>query len=664
MTMLEQADNDLPKANEENVSEQTSTSPTQSADEDVKASENETSITIDEQIAEETSTAHMREEKISTEEDEHHDLDEEESDEDDTDKEEDEKAEAAKRDQFEAMQLKELVAFFANTLKTDQVQHLKSTVDILVKVFNQKLAAASKKEKQAFIDEGGNPDAFYFNPNEKKEFGDLLRRYKSDRSTYYRSLEEKQKKNLAIRHELIEELKGLINVEQDINQTYNQFKDLQKRWKECGQVPRMDANDIWRTYHHHVGIFYDFLHLNRELRDLDFKFNLEQKLSICEQAEALVNMEDVSKAFRHLQVLHKKWKDELGPVDKEHSDQVWDRFSNATKIIHDKRRYFIQNQEEIFEANLIKKQAIITQMRELVNEEFTNKTNIHSFSNTFNGLRDAFFAVGKAPLKKRDDLWSEFKHTSNLFSKKRHQFYKALKKVYRQNAAIRKDLISQIEQLGKQGNFRETTSKVIDLQKEWRNIGPVSRKDHTDLDRHFRAACHAFFNAKDANRNKANQEQKMNLEQKEELIRELKTLLQQDNPNNADVDDLVSKWNGIGFVPRNRIKIIQEFDALVEKAYRACGLSKSEITQKSYQNKLDTIEGDENSVLKEIQSLSRRIDEIKQEMIQLETNLQFFNTSQENNPIVVKVKNDIEKQREQLAQLKEKKRLVKSLLKN
>ncbi len=242
-----------------------------------------------------------------------------------------------------------------------------------MKVFDKKMSALAQEKKEAFVASGENPDTFYFNPPMKKTYQELVRRYKSDRSAYYKSKEEQQKKNLAQRLELIEELKGLINVEQEIKETYKQFKDLQKRWKETGQVPRMQANNVWKTYHHHVGIFYDFLHLNRDLRELDFKFNLEQKLKICEQAEALASMEDISKAFRQLQTLHKKWKDELGPVDKEHSEEVWERFSNATKIIHDKRRYFLKNQDEVFEVNSIKKQSLIAQMHELLTQEFTEK---------------------------------------------------------------------------------------------------------------------------------------------------------------------------------------------------------------------------------------------------------------------------------------------------
>lgn len=649
--MLEHTDNDSPKANEETVSEQTSNPISPETEESVPESTNETSQQDDVVVENAEEASNLAENKT----DEANEESEENADKEVT--------ESVEVEQFEAMEPKELLDFFNEKLKNESVQHLKPIIEPLVKAFNQKIDALAAKQKETFLAEGGNPDAFYFNSPIKKEFNELFRRYKSDRGTYYRSLEETQQKNLAYRLALIEELKGLINVEQNINTTYNQFKDLQKRWKESGQVPRMEANNIWKTYHHHVGHFYDFLHLNRELRELDFKFNLEEKLKICEKAEALASMEDISKAFRNLQTLHKKWKDELGPVDKEHSEQVWERFSVATKIIHDKRKYFLKNQEEIFKANLNKKQSILVQINDLLATEMSSKTNIHQFSKTYDGLRESFFAVGKVPAKKRDDVWDEFKKTARLFRKKRTQYYKQLKVIFAENAAKRRGLIEQVEAFKKETNFRETTPKVIALQKEWKNTFPVSRKDERELWTKFRTACNEYFEQIDASRNKASKEEQENLSQKSELLDALKKALEAKDES-LDIDAVTHNWNTIGRVPKNKSKIEHEFTRLIEKAYKSAGLSKAEITQKSYQNKLDGMRGNDVVIRKETQSLMRRIDEIKQEIIQLETNLQFFGKNQEKNPIVIKVNEDIAKQQERLDELLEKKRLLKQLRKS
>ena len=668
--MLENTDNDLPKANDENVSDKASIPNTKKEDETAETP-SETSVEAvtgkqakkdeptpekqqEEAVAEPTEAVAESTEAV-TDADKTKEADEA-SDEDVAAKTE------SKEQKFDGMDPKEMLAYFSEALSSKPIQSLKRTVDALTKAFEKEMATLKASQRQAFIDEGGNPDAFYFNPPVLKDFNNLVRRYKSDRGTYYRSVEEKQQKSLEQRLALIAELKGLINVNQDINATYKQFKDLQRRWKETGQVPRMEANNVWKTYHHHVGHFYDFLHLNRELRELDFKFNLEQKLKICEQAEALASMEDIPKAFRHLQTLHKKWKDELGPVDKEHSEVVWQRFSDATKIVHEKRRYFIKNQEEIFEENLIKKRAILSQMEELLAKDFNTKTNINNFSKTYDGLREAFFAIGKVPEKQRNALWSAIKRTSNQFSKKRNRFYKSLKKAYAVNVAKRKALIEQAEILKDQTNHKETTPKIIALQKEWKVAGPVRKEDFIKLNEEFRALCNAYFENKDANRNQQNEKQKANLQEKMTMLTSLKEMISSDDkPSEKDIDNMVSQWNAIGFIPRNKMGINQDFLTLVAKAYKTIGLSSLDITQKSYQNKLDNIKENDDSIRKEVQSLNRRIGEIKQEIIQLETNLQFFGKNQDKNPIVIKVHEDIAKHQKRLDGLEEKKRLVKSL---
>ena len=673
--MLEKTDNDLPKANDENVSEESSIPNAKKEDETTEKSTQPPVEAVTEEQAEKVApapekkqeeTVEAAEEPVEAVQDASETVEEAETEEEAETKEEDATTEAERSEQvFDGMEPKKMLEYFSEALGNKPIQSLKSTVDALTKAFEKEMASLKDIQRQAFIAEGGNPDAFYFNPPVLKEFNNLIRRYKSDRGTYYRSVEEKQQKSLELRLALIEELKGLIGVDQDINTTYKQFKDLQRRWKETGQVPRMEANNIWKTYHHHVGHFYDFLHLNRELRELDFKFNLEQKLKICEQAEALASMEDIPKAFRHLQTLHKKWKDELGPVDKEHSEEVWQRFSDATKIVHDKRRYFIKNQEEIFEENLLKKRAILSQMEELLAKEFNSKTNINNFSKTYDGLRESFFAIGKVPEKHRNDLWSTFKKTSNQFSKKRNRFYKSLKKEYAINVTKRKELIAQAEILKEQTNHKETTLKIIALQKEWKVSGPVRKEDFIKLNTQFRALCNEYFENKDANRNQQNEKQKENLNKKMTLLSSLQDLIASaDKPNEKDIDNMVSEWNAIGYIPRNKMSINQDFLSLVDDAYKIIGLSSSEITQKSYQNKLDNMKEDDDSIRKELQSLNRRIGEIKQEIIQLETNLQFFGKNQDKNPIVIKVHEDIAKHQKRLEGLEEKKRLAKSLHKH
>ena len=272
----------------------------------------------------------------------------------------------SEEESYDDLNLEQLLKTLDKKVSSEKIQHHKREVEALSKQIEPKLSRIFENKKEDFINAGGELNDFDAKIPEKTNYDDLIRRYKSEKARYYQELEKSFQNNLVIRKNLIEELKGLIGIDQPISETYKQFKDLQARWRESGHVPRADANNIWKTYHHHVGIFYDFLHLNREFRELDFKYNYEEKLKIIEQAEELGKIENVQKAFRNLQELHKRWKDELGPIAKEHGETLWERFSEATKVIHEKRQFFQKNQSEIYKANYEKKKTIIAQISALL----------------------------------------------------------------------------------------------------------------------------------------------------------------------------------------------------------------------------------------------------------------------------------------------------------
>ncbi|MEQ9583393.1 MAG: DUF349 domain-containing protein, partial [Arenibacter sp.] len=234
---------------------------------------------------------------------------------------------------YHAMSMENLVGELQRLVRNEKVQAIKKHVDGIKYEFDQKFQEFIDEKKEDFINSGGNEIDFRYNSVDKRQFNEVYSDYREKRNSYYKNLEQGLKSNLAQRLEIINELKALVNVEEDINTTYKNFKDLQERWKNAGPIPRANYNDVWRTYHHHIEIFYDFLHLNRELRDLDFKHNYEEKLKIVVRAEELVQIEDLNKAFQELQTLHKIWKEDIGPVGKEHREEIWDRFSNATKLL-------------------------------------------------------------------------------------------------------------------------------------------------------------------------------------------------------------------------------------------------------------------------------------------------------------------------------------------
>jgi hypothetical protein len=268
---------------------------------------------------------------------------------------------------YHSMSMENLVGELQRLVRNEKVQAIRKHADAIKYEFDLKFQDFLDEKKEEFISRGGNEADFRYNSVTKRQFNEVYGDYREKRNQYYRNLDQSLKENLAHRLEIIEELKSLVNIEEDINTTYKSFKELQERWRHAGPVPRSHYNDVWRTYHHHIEIFYDFLHLNRELRDLDFRHNLEEKLRLVERAEKLADEPDLNKAFRELQTLHKIWKEDIGPVDQEHREAIWERFSEATKAMHQRRQEHYRQIEKSYEDNLEKKNELIGQIAAIAN---------------------------------------------------------------------------------------------------------------------------------------------------------------------------------------------------------------------------------------------------------------------------------------------------------
>jgi len=275
---------------------------------------------------------------------------------------------------YHAMTMPQLVSEMESLLKNHKIQTISKKVNEIKAEFNSKFGELLDEKKEEFVSDGGNEIDFYYTNDTKKKFNSLYKEYKANISAYYKDREQNLKQNLENRLAIIEDIKGLLNVEENMGTTYKTFKELQEKWRNAGPIPRDKYNNAWNSYHHHVELFYDFLHLNNDLRDMDFKHNYEQKLKIIERAEELAADDNVNRAFRELQVLHKMWKEELGPVGKEHREAVWERFSNATKTIHDKRQAYYADLDKAYEKNLERKEEIISKIQ-AVGED---KANSHS----------------------------------------------------------------------------------------------------------------------------------------------------------------------------------------------------------------------------------------------------------------------------------------------
>ncbi|WP_224484506.1 DUF349 domain-containing protein [Robertkochia aurantiaca] len=565
---------------------------------------------------------------------------------------------------YHAMSMEELADELEKLVKNEKVQAIKQHVDQIKSEFDMKFSELLEQKKEDYLNEGGNEIDFHFSSPVKKRFNDIYSAYKEKRNTYYRNLEDRLKTNLEKRLEIIEELKGLINVEENINETYKHFKDLQDRWRNAGPVPRVSYNDVWRTYHHHVEIFYDFLDLNRDLRDLDFKHNLEEKQKIIVKAEALAEEGDVMKAFRELQVLHKIWKEDIGPVDREHREDIWNRFSAATRVIHRKRQEYFKNQDKIHEANLKVKQEIIAKIAEIARNPVNSHNLWQKQIKEIEALREAFFKAGRVPYKVNEATWAAFKEAVRSFNRNKNAYYKNLKKEQQANLEKKTELVELAESLKDSEDWENTTPVMKKIQSDWKKIGHVPRKHSDRVWKEFKAACNYYFDRLHARRNKDFKVEMEAFDEKKKLLDSLKEF-ELSGDKEKDLKELktyIAQWKEIGKVPFNKRNIEGKFNKILDALFRKMDLDKEKAEMIKYGNKLQELADadNENLIRNERVFIRRKIDEVKAEIRQLENNLQFINAD-DSNPIVKDVKANIDKYREDLEIWKAKLKKLKNM---
>ncbi|WP_347922318.1 DUF349 domain-containing protein [Pontimicrobium sp. SW4] len=564
---------------------------------------------------------------------------------------------------YHTMSLNELVDELEHLVRNEKIQTIKSHFDTIKNEFSTKFSALLEEKKEEFIAGGGNSIDFHFKSPEKTRFNDIYREYRDKRQDYYKNLEKNLKANLEQRLEIIEEIKGLINVEENINTTYKHFKELQESWRNAGPIPRDKYNNVWNNYHHHVEIFYDFLHLNRDLRDLDFKHNLEQKQKIIARAEELAQDNDSNRAFRELQVLHKIWKEELGPVDKEFREDIWQRFSAATKTIHEKRQVFFEEMDKAYEKNLEVKHEIISKINTIAEDEANNHSAWQKKIKAIELLREEFFKAGKVPIKVNEETWAKFKTTVRNFNRKKNAFYKSLKKDQYENLQKKMELIKIAEDNKDSDDFETTTSLMKKIQSDWKKIGHVPRKDSDKIWKQFKTACNHFFDRFHENKNAANKEEVEALEKKTKLLESISSLKFTDDVDAslAIIQEKIAEWKVIGRVPYNKRSIDGKFNKAIDALYSKLNMNKTDTELLKYDNKLATManSNDKRSLDNEHNFIRKKIGDIKGEINQLENNLQFFSNVDDDNPLVKDVYKNIDKHKSDLSTWKEKLKRIK-----
>ena len=568
---------------------------------------------------------------------------------------------------YQSLTLEELVDEFRSLITNFPIQKTKNQVEEIRSVFKSSFKKELEKNKEEFLSNGGNIIEFSYSSPHKKVFNSLFREYKDKVSIYYKELTKDLKANLENRLELIEELKGLLNAEENINTTYKHFKDIQERWFNAGPIPRDNYNIVWNTYRHHVENFYDFLHLNRKFRDLDFKHNLEEKLKLIERVEKLKEEENINKAFRELQQLHKMWKEEIGPVAKEFREEIWDKFSAATKIIHDKRHDYLKDMDLVFEENYNKKVKLIDEISAVSQNTKNSHQSWQKSIKEVQNLRDQFFNIGRVPRSKNKEIWSLFKETTREFNKLKNLFYKDQKKDQHQNLSKKLELIKIAEENKDNDDFELVTPLMKKIQNDWKNIGHVPRKDSDRIWKQFKGACNFYFDRLNLQKDESNKEEINHLELKEEYLKNLKSL-KLDGDNKEDIKmikEKINEWKEIGRVPYNKRNIEQMFNKALDGLFNKLDLNKKETELIKFENRISSFDSQED--LRKIQNeeifINKKIGEFKGEIRQLENNLGFFQHVDENNPMVRDVNKNINRQKEDLEVWKAKLKKIRKLRK-
>ncbi len=567
---------------------------------------------------------------------------------------------------YEAMDMESLVAELEKLVTVEKVMSVKDHVEELRTAFLSKYNHFIEEKREEFLAE--NPDTtedFHYHLPLKIKFDTLINQYRDKKNTHFKSLQNNLKANLDVRLAIVEELKELINPQENIKDTLKHFNELRERWKNAGPIPRDKYNHVWNNYHFHVENFYDYLHLDREARDLDFKHNLEQKQRIISRVEELVNESDVNKAFRELQDLHKIWKEDIGPVSREHREAIWNTFSELTKKIHDKRELLFEKQRGTEQENLEKKKDIISKIAELAKEKVEAHSSWQGQIEKVEALRNEFFATGKVPADVNEETWSAFKNAVRDFNALKNSFYKDIKKDQQENLNKKMALVERAKSLKDSEDFGATTPVMKQIQEEWKQIGHVPRKYSDSIWKEFKEACNHYFDKLHAQRNEVNSEELEAFEKKKTYLETIRDF-ELTGEHKADLDAIkahIETWKSFGKVPHARRHIEGKFNKILDALFDKLSLSKKDSEMARFNSRIDQLSSSDDSRKLENEKifLIRKIEEVQQEIFQLENNIQFFANAKKDNPMVLEVKKNIERHKESLQMWKEKLKQVRNL---
>lgn len=570
---------------------------------------------------------------------------------------------------YESLSMEELIAELEKLSAIEKIMSVKDHVEELKNSFLAKYHHFLDEKKEEFIAE--NPESkeeFHYHFPLKSKFDQLYSAFRDKKNAHFKNLQNNLINNLEVRLAIVEELKEIINPQANLKDTLKHFNELRERWKNAGAIPKDKYNHVWNNYHFHVENFYDYLHLDREARDLDFKHNLDLKLKIISRVEELVGEADINKAFRELQDLHKIWKEDIGPVSREHREEIWNRFSELTKQMHDKRELLFEAQREKEKENLERKKEIISQIEVLATEKVNAHSQWQSQIDKVEALRNDFFATGKVPSEVNESTWNEFKTAVRNFNTFKNSFYKDIKKEQQDNLNKKMELVAKAKALQSSEDFAITTPLMKQIQEEWKRVGHVPRKYSDSIWTEFKTACNHYFEVLKAQKNEVNSEEMESFEKKKAYLEQLREF-QLIGEHKTDLDAIklhIENWKGLGKVPFARRHIEGKFNKILDALFDKLSSSKKETEMVRFSNRVENLSesNDTRKLENEKIFIMRKIDEVQSEIFQLENNIQFFTNTKnakKENSIVLEVRKNIAIQKETLEVWKEKLKQIRSL---
>lgn len=557
----------------------------------------------------------------------------------------------------------ELVEKLKEVMNKSVAEIEKEEVDAIRQLFYKKNKAEIENQKKAFIENGGEESAFEpETDNNEVVLKELLQKYREEKASHYDAIEKEREENLSKKVAILDQLKTIAE-SGDLGESLSVFRKLQQEWKAIGQVPQAKINELWKTYNLYMERFYDLIKINNEMRDYDFKKNLEQKTALCETAEKLTEEKDVVAASRLLQKLHEEWR-EIGPVTRELREELWNRFKNASTVINKKHQEFFASLKAQEEVNLTAKTALCEQVEAIDLTLLKTYKDWEAKTTEIVGLQQQWKTIGFAPRKENIKIYERFRSACDQFFRSKSEFMKATKAELDTNYEKKKTLCEKAESLKDSTDWKTTTQIMVDIQKEWKTVGPVQKKYSDMLWKRFVSACDYFFEQKEKVFSSKKSEEHANLALKKDLIDSITNFVKGEDIQESLVElkALIAKWSTIGHVPfKEKDKIFNAFKDAVNKQMDALNIDTINRKLISFKDNIEKIADGEhpNQLYREREKLLRIYDSLKAEISTYENNMGFISAkSKKSDLIVQELEHKIERLKEERNLIEKKIKLI------